>query len=307
MKQTIFTLLLLSIIGLMSCRKASVSPDIKQYDESQIQTYISANGLTDLKRDTSGGDTTGMYYKILLKGSGPALDYSDKISYVFTLKSFDGKYTSSDTIVNHVDDYLGHVFSHALPAGLQSAMHNVLKYRGASMRLLIPSRLAYGAAGYGLGSSQNVNTRIAGNQCLDYYVHIIGDQAAYDDMVIKNYIQANSLTGYTKTASGLYYLVQTAGTGVAGAINENSTINYTATGTLFNGLIFDNENATLGSTGLVGDLIQGVKEGLKNHATVGTTIVLLIPSKLGYGEIAQTSIPANSCLKFTFNIIGVTP
>jgi FKBP-type peptidyl-prolyl cis-trans isomerase FkpA len=307
MKQTIFTLLLLSIIGLMSCRKASVSPDIKQYDSNQIQSYITANGLTDMTRDTSGGDTTGMYYKIILKGSGPALNYPDKVSLVFTLRSFDGKYISADTIVNHFDDYLGHIYSGRLPAGLQLALHNILKYRGGSMRLLIPSHLAYGTSGYGSGSTQNANTRIAGNQCLDYYVHVIGDQAAYDDLVIKNYMQANSLTGYTKTASGLYYLVRTPGTGTAGSITDNSTVTSTFTKLILNGTIVANGNTTGGVPIALTDYPLGVQEGLKSFATAGTLVNFIMPSRLADGEVASASIPANSCIRFDVQVVSVTP
>jgi hypothetical protein len=45
-------------------------------------------------------------------------------------------------------------------------VYNLLKHKGASMRLLVPSRLAYGKTGYGSGSVTNVNSRIAGNQSL---------------------------------------------------------------------------------------------------------------------------------------------
>ena len=65
----------------------------------------------------------------------------------------------------------------ALPKGLQIAIHNLIKYKGTRARVLIPSRLAYGVNGYPeAGSASNVNTRIAGNQCLDYYVNVVSDQ-----------------------------------------------------------------------------------------------------------------------------------
>jgi len=67
MKQKIFTLLLLSSIALVSCRKNNNDPDIKQYDQIQIQNYINANNLTDMKRDTTDGDTTGMILKLWRK------------------------------------------------------------------------------------------------------------------------------------------------------------------------------------------------------------------------------------------------
>jgi FKBP-type peptidyl-prolyl cis-trans isomerase FkpA len=226
MRQRIFTLLIISAIGLLSCRKTKVEPDIKQYDQAQIQNYISAHGITGMKRDKTNGDTTGIYYHIINPGDSvdqgkpiPPMDYPDNIAFVFTLRSFDGNYAQVDTITNHYQGFLGHVTLSKLPIGLQLAIRNNLRYRGASMRLLIPSHLAYGVNGYGSGSITNVNNRIAGNQCLDYYVHVIGNastdnQATYDDQVIRNYMTANTLSGYTKTASGLWYKVLTPGTGL---------------------------------------------------------------------------------------------
>lgn len=317
MKQTLFTLLVISVIGLASCRKNTVDPDIKQVDNTEITNYIKTNGLTDMIRDTVGGDTTGIYYKLILNGSGPAMQYSDKISFVFSLRSFDGKYISTDTIENHYDNYLGHVSAFKLPEGLQLALHNILKHRGASMRLLLPSHLAYGLAGYGSGSSQNGNSHINGNQCLDYYVHVIGGdpavksqaayQADYDDLVIRNYMTTNSLTGYTKTASGLYYKVTTPGTGAAGAITNQSTVYGTYKGTLLNETIFDQSYATTPLYFELDNGIEGVREALVDHATTGTTISMIMPSKLGYGQSGQSSIGADFCLRFEWTITSVTP
>jgi FKBP-type peptidyl-prolyl cis-trans isomerase FkpA len=176
MKQTIFTLLLLSTIGFVSCRKTGVEPNIAQYDQTQILNYIKANGITGMKQDTVGGDTSGIYYKIIQPGIGLPLTYSDNISFVFSFRSFDGLYSKTDTIGNQYAGYLGHITTDALPIGLELAILNDLKYVGASMRVLIPSQLAYGTNGYGTGSINNPGSHIAGNQCLDYYVHVITSQ-----------------------------------------------------------------------------------------------------------------------------------
>ncbi|WP_428328749.1 FKBP-type peptidyl-prolyl cis-trans isomerase [Mucilaginibacter sp.] len=315
MKQRLFTLLLISAIGFASCRKDKYEPTIKQFDQTQIENYISANGITGMKKDTSnGGDTTGIYYKIILPGNGGTpVDYPDMISYVYTIRSFDGKYISTDTISNHFEDYLGHIASDNLPVGLELAIKNVLKYKGASMRVLIPSHLAYGINGYGTGSKTNTSTRIAGNQCLDYYVHLIDKFPAYDDQVIKNFLSANSLTGYTAVQSTLlpgntyYYKVLTNGTG-SNAITSSSTITATYTGQLLNGTVFDGSyNGTNSTTLTIADLVPGVIEGLSNFAVAGTKISLIIPSTLAYGDRTQSNIPVNSCLRFTFQVITTTP
>jgi len=280
-----------------------------------------------MKRDLVGGDTTGIYYQVINPGDSvddngqkiAPLDYPDKVSMVYTIRTFDGKYIQTDTISNHFDDFLGHMAApDKLPLGLELSIIHNLRYRGGSMRLLIPSHLAYGRDGYGSGSILNPNSRISGNACLDYYVHIIGtnkkdNQAAYDDMVINNYMQANSLTGYTKVQSTTlpgnyyYYKILTPATSNTDPINDNTTITYTATGQLFNGTIIDDENTNPGPSQPVFGFVPGIKEALENFAFTGTKISVLIPSALGYGETANGTIPLNSCLRFTFQINSITP
>jgi FKBP-type peptidyl-prolyl cis-trans isomerase FkpA len=308
MKQTIFTLLLFSALGLISCRKTLVSPGIKDVDNSQILSYISSHSITGMKRDTVGGDTSGIYYKIILPGlAGTSYQYTDSIAFVYSLSSFDGLYTSADTTFNHFDDYAGHIASIALPYGLQLVIHDVLK-RGGSMRILIPSRLAYGVAGYGSGSSQNANSKIAGNQCLDYYVHSITNEAAYDDLVIRNFLSATGNTGYQRSPTGVYYLLRTPGTGTD-PITNNTTITDTYTGTTLNGTIFDQFNTTdgTGATQDIPDLFTGLQQGLKSYVTTGAYVSFYIPSTLAYGTAVINSVPANSVVHYEMRIIAVSP
>lgn len=303
MKQKIFTILLFTTIGLISCRKNTVDPSIKQYDDEQIRSYISSNGLTGMLPDTSG-----LYYKIIQKGTGAPLQYTDSVAFVYTIHSFDGKYISTDTIFNHYENFVGHIASTNLPLGLQEGIYNLLKYRGGSMRLLIPSHLAYGVNGIGSGSSSVTNANINGNQCLDYYIHTIDNEAAYDDLVIKNFLAASNLTAsYKKTASGLYYNIRTQGTGTV-PITNNTTITATYTEKLLDGTIFDASNdPTLPPSIDIPDMIAGMQEGLKNYATAGALITFIIPSTLAYGKNASTGIPPNSCVIYEIQVITVAP
>jgi FKBP-type peptidyl-prolyl cis-trans isomerase FkpA len=316
MKQKIFTFLLIVATGLSACKKTQDQPDIRAYDQDEIQKYITANGLTGFSEDTTrdGTGTTGIHYKILTQGTGDTLKYSDKLSLVYTVKSFDGKYTSVDTINNHLNEFLGYLTADNLPKGLELAIHNILRYKGSSMRLLIPSRLAYGINGTGSGSSSNTNTRIAGNQCLDYYVNVISDQNAYDDKVITNYIAANNLTGFVKDPLGYYYKIVTPGTGPIEAISEFSKLTMTYGGSLLNTFSFDYAYYTTSVVytpydfyggGMYGTGVEAIQHALVHHATTGTSLQLLIPSSLGLGTSAATGIPANSVLKFDFTITGI--
>jgi FKBP-type peptidyl-prolyl cis-trans isomerase FkpA len=305
---TLFTLLLISVIGLLSCHKKSDELNIRQYDLQQIQAYIVSHGLQKVMvEDHSGGDTTGMYYQILTPGKGTILADTSKISMVFTLSSFDGKYTSTDTITNHYCEYIGHLVTGGLPAGLQTALDSDLRYNGGSIRILIPSRMAYGINGNGTGSKENANSHIAGNQCLDFYAHLITNEPAYDDLVINHYMTAQSLTGFTKTSSGLYYNLVTKGTSTK-VIDSNSIVEVTYTGQLFDGTIFDGSNNGPDSVSLqIPNLIEGMQQGL-SYATGGSSkIQLLIPSALGYGQAGSSGIPVNSCLRFDVVIYSVTP
>ena len=314
MKQTIFTLLLLSTIGFVSCRKTGTEPNIVQYDQAQIQNYIKTNSIKGMQQDTVGGDTSGIYYKIILPGSGAALTYSDEISYVYTIRSFDGQYVSSDTILNQYLGYVGHIASTAFPAGLEIAIINDLKYSGGSMRVLIPSYLAYGVNGYGSGSINVPGSHIAGNQCLDYYIHIINKQpdtvaqAKYDDEVINNYLTSQNLTGYLPDG-GVYYKILTKGTGTD-PITDNTTIEATYNERLLNGNVLGGANQTTGvdSTSFdVPTLIPGVTRMLEKHAVKGTVISMIIPSGQAYGISSPSGTPANACLRYEFTIVDVSP
>jgi FKBP-type peptidyl-prolyl cis-trans isomerase len=328
MKQTIFTLLLITSIGLISCRKTSTDPNIKQYDETQIQNYIKANGLTGMKRDTSHGDTSGIYYEILSQGSTAGvkpLDYPDSIAFVLSVKTFDGKYVNQDTLnLAHYDGLVGNIsFSTSIMGftkGLQSAIHDLVKYKGTRARILVPSRVAYGVNGAGSGSSSNVNNRIAGNQCIDYYVNVINSLPKYQDYLINEFMQKNGLTGFTHVTSGrgagMYYKVTTPGSGVGDIYDHDSASSFsgTYTGKYLNGAIFGStatDAATAGTATLTtfdptqGDLVAGVQEGLKRQ-TAGAAVSIILPSRLGYGIAGSPPIGPDACLYLEFTMSTVT-
>lgn len=321
MKKIFFTLLFFCVAaGLFSCRKGT-DLTIKQFDDQEMQNYMTGNGITGMTRDLSGGDTTGIYYKILSQGKGSAVDYPDKVSLVFTVRSFDGQFISADTIINHVYNYLGHLGSNNLPKGFQLALINILKNKGTRARVLVPSHLGYGTSGFGTGST-DANNRIKGNQGLDYYINLINTdkvtdptsgkqvsgQDVYDDIVCKNYIAANNLTGYTKTASGLYYKITQAG-GAGAAIGSTSIVDIQYSGYILNGLLtadqYNNDSGVGIAVNLNSDVRAGLVEGLQ-LVTAGAKLSLIMPSRLAYGtSVTDTSIPVNSCMRYEINVISI--
>ncbi|MFD0766365.1 FKBP-type peptidyl-prolyl cis-trans isomerase [Mucilaginibacter lutimaris] len=127
-----------------------------------------------------------------------------------------------------------------------------------------------------------------------------GAQAAKDEAAIQAYLTANPNIKATKDANGIYYQIITEGTGKG--VNSTSIISVNYVGKLLNGTQFDARTGY--AADMQGGIIQGWKYGL-THASAGSRILLIIPSALGYGTSPTGSIPANSVLVFTVDVLSV--
>jgi FKBP-type peptidyl-prolyl cis-trans isomerase FkpA len=125
-------------------------------------------------------------------------------------------------------------------------------------------------------------------------------QAATDNSLILAYIKANNITA-TEDASGVYYSIQTPGTGADPTTSSTVTVSYT--GKLLNGTVFDSSPSL---TSPLSGLILGWQYGLP-FINTGGSILLIIPSALGYGTTSPgAGIPANSVLVFTITLTSFT-
>jgi len=99
-------------------------------------------------------------------------------------------------------------------------------------------------------------------------------------------------------------LIEGAGTVVAKG--DTVTLHYSgyvwADGTKFDSSWDAKQPATF--TFSDGALIQGFLDGVIGQK-VGSQIVVVIPPSLGYKDVAQGSIPANSTLVFVIDILGI--
>lgn len=112
---------------------------------------------------------------------------------------------------------------------------------------------------------------------------------------------ATRLTMPVLHPGGFYYEIQAAGTGtVTPAICTNVKVKYA--GYLTNGTKFDEE--LVGITFKLGQLIVGWQRGLP-LIKKGGSITLFLPPSLGYGSSAVGSIPANSILIFTIDLLDL--
>lgn len=123
---------------------------------------------------------------------------------------------------------------------------------------------------------------------------------------LETYLANNSITA-TKHCSGLYYRIETAGTG--NTPRDCSSITITYKGQLTNGSVFDQSTAPVNFN--LSRLIMGWRNALP-MLKAGGKIFLYIPPSLGYGsqDTRDTNgnvvIPANSILIFEINLITVS-
>ena len=125
------------------------------------------------------------------------------------------------------------------------------------------------------------------------------DYTAKNEVEIKAYIAKNNLTAQ-RSATGLYYVINAAGTGTQPTATSNVTVAYK--GYYTNGTVFD-QNSTGISFGL-NQVIKGWTEGIPYFKTGGNGI-LLVPAHLAYGSSNYNGIPGGSVLIFDVKLISV--
>ena len=235
---------------------------------------------------------TGIYFEVIDEGSGDPLDYSQKIPLIYTVKTLDGSFTSVDTFVNRYADFFGYF----KPDSLREVMMNEGLKQGGTMRVILPSRFAFGQKGSG---------GIPGNSSVEYTIKAIPADglADYEDDLINEYMQDNNLTGFTKTSSGLYYKIIAPGTGTL-TIDDSSILTLKYTGKLFNGTVFDQTAEGATASLMLGNLILGWREALPLIKS-GGHIRILVPSALGYQLVGGGKIPPFATLDFDIEVTDV--
>ncbi len=121
-----------------------------------------------------------------------------------------------------------------------------------------------------------------------------------NDQEIQDYITAQGLNAQ-KTATGLYYVINEAGSSNRPTASSNVTVAYN--GYFTNGTIFDQSNSD-GISFNLNQVIPGWTEGLTYFGEGGRG-VLLIPSRLGYGNNGRGSIPGGAVLIFDIVLLSV--
>jgi FKBP-type peptidyl-prolyl cis-trans isomerase FkpA len=126
------------------------------------------------------------------------------------------------------------------------------------------------------------------------------DYTAENEQDIVDYIAENNLNA-TATGSGLYYVIDEAGTGGFPTSSSNVTVIYK--GYYTNGNVFDPGNPD-GISFSLNQVISGWTEGI-TYFNEGAKGMLLIPAHLGYGSGNYNSIPGGSVLIFDIDLQSI--
>ena len=235
---------------------------IEQVDETNINAYIQKNKLTDIQQYKN----TGIRYQLLNQGTGLTLDFAKPVAAILTVQSIDGKFLAVDTMAfyNRYYGFLGYIRPYSnevFVAGelLPELIKSVLVKEGGAMRILVPSKLAYGRntissfPGY-------PDIKLPGNSSLDISIKLLKTDKLeqYADETILQYLQKNSLTGFTKTPSGVYYKIANPGSGSPITVDSIITVEYTRK--LLDGKVVENVTAANPFTSSLSGLIDAWKE-----------------------------------------------
>jgi len=126
------------------------------------------------------------------------------------------------------------------------------------------------------------------------------DYVSLNDQEIQDYLVENDLQA-EKSASGLYYIIDSEGTGVQPKTTDQVRVAYK--GYFTNGNVFD-QSASEGISFNLQQVISGWTEGI-TYFKEGGSGLLLVPSHLGYGSQDRSGIPGGSVLIFEIDLIEV--
>lgn len=120
---------------------------------------------------------------------------------------------------------------------------------------------------------------------------------------VQAYLTANGIVA-TQHCSGLFYAIDQDGTGAKPNICNAVSVYYE--GKLTNGTVFDKgvQRPNTPASFRMGGVVTGFTNGLM-QMKIGGKIRLYIPPSLGYGSQQYLTIPGNSILIFTVELLGV--
>ncbi|AUG76213.1 hypothetical protein CFP65_1314 [Kitasatospora sp. MMS16-BH015] len=260
-----------------------------------------------------GGQPSGQFVvNTVSEGDGPAVAKNDWVTVNYTAKDWTTGKDVSDSFASGQKPQLYQAGGGQLvPAFDQSVLG---KKVGSRLLVVAPPAAAFGGQGnssLGVGATDTVVFVLDVMEAVPQDGTIPGaltQPPATAPQIKDNGKAAPTITvpaGPPAPPTELQKYVLVKGDGKPVASGQQLVVQYT--GVLWaNSQQFDSSWSHGGAQALqvgTGQLIKGWDEGLVGQ-TVGSRVELVVPPALGYGDKAQSSVPANSTLVFVIDILA---
>ncbi len=230
---------------------------------------------------------TGLMHQVLEAGDGEPIAFTDPVKLAYTCWTADGR-TLDTSLVRG-----GPLAMTPEQITLKGLKEGLQRMRGGGRaRFVIPSDLAYGAAGMG--------RRVPPNTDLVYEVEVVEHLRP---LPVPDFFKPEA-ADLTVTDSGLGYLVLETGEGAGPT--ATSTVRAHYAGWFDHGGLFDSSyQRGEPYEFLATQVIPGWTEGLQLMSP-GAVYVFVIPPDLAYGPGGRPGIPPNSTLVFRVELVDFT-
>ena len=283
-----------------------------EHNTQDLATYFQEKGIEPQHTND------GVYFEITAIGTGRKPKVGDYLALNFKGKLLD------ETIFQESDPMDPFVFQVGYRQVIKGWDLGIREFPlGSKGTIYIPANLGYGKRGAGQKVPPNAPlkfevevVKILSEQEYDAYMEELEqkEQEAYqasikaqfikDKKLIQDYALSNKLRT-KRTDSGLSYVITKKGKGKNAKSGDELAVTYE--GFLLDGKPFDStkNKETFSFTLGRNKVIKGWEDGLVNFAE-GSEGILLIPSKLAYGQRAiyekNVAVPANSVLVFKIKV-----
>jgi FKBP-type peptidyl-prolyl cis-trans isomerase FkpA len=277
-------LLLLVVIGLYcACSKSPASFDqVTEFtkDTTSIRSYLTENGIHATKL------SQGIWFVVDSTSTGIRPTYSDSM-----IVNYKMKLVSNGSVADQSTTPTTLVLS-SLITGIQYTMPQFQK--GSRGRIFIPSY-------YGYGNTASGNIPANSSLIFDFKLIDVKDhQLQLDTAAIGAYLRGHDVQPHIDP-SGLRYVIDTLRAGAVPSLLDSVSVKYTAR-LISTGAVVDQKTTAV--TFLLADLIVAWQIALPK-IQAGSTMTLYCPSSLAYGPNVAGTIPQNSNLVFTIQLVKV--
>jgi FKBP-type peptidyl-prolyl cis-trans isomerase FkpA len=137
----LLSLFFLMIIGPRCVKSSACTPKTPSSEVAQIQNFATTNGINAVAH------SSGLYYEIIDPGSGPTPSQSSNVVITYTGMLLDGTVFDQRTTPNNTTTDPPWPLSQLIE-GWKVGIPLIQK--GGHIKLIVPSSMAYGCAGYGI-------------------------------------------------------------------------------------------------------------------------------------------------------------